>query len=331
MQTNWYEGRDWESDTVDPEMSSFYGCTECTTVHEAIPSEGNPEMTWMSPVHLENEKISTSIQMRKAENNPIPSQHYIIKREALNPSLSLESEGFGPHIILFNHSVMDDSVAPWTAAHEPAWSFAVSWTFLKLIFIQSMMLSNHLMLCCSLLLLPSIFPASVFSSESAPFIKWPKYWSFSFSICPSNEYSGLISFRNWLVWSPGSPRDSQKSSPTTQFKSINSLALSPYYGPTLTSILTTYKADIWGMSMLLWLEQPLWLSPMAQCRKGRQKWLFLLFLWRVEYINTLQEKKIEIDSLYLHVKKLEKEQTKAKFRRRKTVKKDQNRNKWNRN
>ena len=164
-----------------------------------------------------------------------------------------------------------------------------------------------------------------FQHQSFPvsqlFIKWPKYWSFSFSICPSNEYSGLISFRNWLVWSPGSPRDSQKSSPTTQFKSINSLALSPYYGPTLTSILTTYKADIWGMSMLLWLEQPLWLSPMAQCRKGRQKWLFSLFLWRVEYINTLQEKKIEIDSLYLHIKKLEKEQTKAKFRRRKTVKK----------
>ena len=66
--------------------------------------------------------------------------------------------------------------------------------------IESVMLSNHLILCCPLLLLPSVFPTvGVFSSESALHIRWPKYWSFSFSISPSNEYSGLISFRiNWL-------------------------------------------------------------------------------------------------------------------------------------
>ena len=74
-------------------------------------------------------------------------------------------------------------------------------------------------------------------NDSVLGIRWPKYWSFSFSISPSNEYSGLISFRNWLVWSPCSPRDSQESSPTPQFKSISSLVLSLlYYGPTLTSI-----------------------------------------------------------------------------------------------
>ena len=89
--------------------------------------------------------------------------------------------------------------------------------------------SNQLILCHHLLLPPSIFPSiRDFSNESALHIRWPKYWSFSFNISPSNEYSGLISFRvDWLlVGSPCSPRDSQESSPTPQFKSINSLALS---------------------------------------------------------------------------------------------------------
>ena len=79
-------------------------------------------------------------------------------------------------------------------------SFTVSWSLLKLMFIESVMPSNHLILCHPLLLLPSIFPSiRVFSSESALHIRWPKYWSFSFSINPSNEYSGLISFRiDWF-------------------------------------------------------------------------------------------------------------------------------------
>ena len=91
--------------------------------------------------------------------------------------------------------------------------------------------------------LPSIFPSiRVFSNESVLHIRWPKYWSFSFSISPSNEYSGLISFRmDWLDGSPCSPRDSQESSPTPQFKSINSPPLSFLYGPALTSILDYWK------------------------------------------------------------------------------------------
>ena len=97
--------------------------------------------------------------------------------------------------------------------------------------------SNHPILCCPLLFLPSIFPRlRVFSNESALCIRWPKYWSFSFNISSSNEHSGLISFRMELVGSPCSPRDSQESSPTPQFKSINSLALSFLYSPALTSI-----------------------------------------------------------------------------------------------
>ena len=94
---------------------------------------------------------------------------------------------------------------------------------------------------CPLLLLPSIIPSiRVFSNESVPCIRWPKYWSFSFSISPSDDYSGLISFR-WTGLSPRSPRDSQESSPTSQFKRINSSVLSFLYGPTLTSIHDYWK------------------------------------------------------------------------------------------
>ena len=91
-------------------------------------------------------------------------------------------------------------VTPWTAAHQASLSMVNSWNLLKLMSIELLKTSNHLILCCPLLLLPSIFPSTrVFSSESVLPIRWPKYWSFSFSISPSNEYSGLISFR--MDWS----------------------------------------------------------------------------------------------------------------------------------
>ena len=114
-------------------------------------------------------------------------------------------------------------------------------SLLKLRSIRSVMPSNHLILCCPLLLPPSTFPSiRVFSNESVLRIRWPQYWSFSFSISPSNEYSGLTSFRR-TGWIPCSPRDSQESSPTPQFKSINSLVLSFLYSPTLTSIHDYWK------------------------------------------------------------------------------------------
>ena len=89
---------------------------------------------------------------------------------------------------------------PWTAAHQASLSITNSWSLPKLMSIESVMPSNHLILCHPLLLLPSIFPSIwVFSNESALHIRWPKYWSFSFSITPSSEHSGLISFRmDWL-------------------------------------------------------------------------------------------------------------------------------------
>ena len=87
-------------------------------------------------------------------------------------------------------------MTPWTAAHQASLSFIISQSLLKLTSIESMMPSNHLILCCPFLFLPSVFPSiRVFSNESSLHIKWPKYWSFCFSISPSYEYSGLISFR----------------------------------------------------------------------------------------------------------------------------------------
>ena len=86
-------------------------------------------------------------------------------------------------------------MTPWTAAHQASLSITISQSLLKLMSIESVMPSNHLILCCPLLLLPSIFPSiKVFSNESAP-LRWPKFWSVSFNISPSNEYSGLTSFR----------------------------------------------------------------------------------------------------------------------------------------
>ena len=85
-------------------------------------------------------------------------------------------------------------VTPWAAAHQASLSFTISWRLFRLMLIESMMPSKHLILCCSLFLLPSTFPSiRVFSNGLAVCIRWPKYWSFSFIISPSSEYSGLIS------------------------------------------------------------------------------------------------------------------------------------------
>ena len=91
-------------------------------------------------------------------------------------------------------------VTPWTAVHQASLSFTNSRSLLKLMSIESVMPSSHLILCCPLLLLPSVFPGiRVFTNESVLPIRWPKDWSFSFNISPSNEYAGLISFRMDLL------------------------------------------------------------------------------------------------------------------------------------
>ena len=143
--------------------------------------------------------------------------------------------------MLFSCSVMPHSATPWTIAHQASLSFTIPWSLLKLMSIESVMPSNHLILCCPFLLLPSVIPSiRVFSSESALHIRWSKYWSFSFSISPSNKYSGLISFRiDWFDLC--FPRDCQVSPQAPPFESISSLVLSLLYSPALTSIHDYWK------------------------------------------------------------------------------------------
>ena len=128
--------------------------------------------------------------------------------------------------------------APWIAAHQASLSITNSRSSLRLRYIESVMPSSQLILCRPLLLLPSIPPSiRVFSNESVLRIRLPKYWSFSFSIIPSKEHPGLISFRmDWLDLLAV-----QESSPTPQFKSINSSVLSFLHSPTLTSINDYWK------------------------------------------------------------------------------------------
>ena len=112
-------------------------------------------------------------------------------------------------------------VTPWITARQASLSITISRSSLKLMSIESVMPSSHLILCRSLLLLPQIPPSiRVFSHESTLRMRWPKYWSFSFSITPSKEIPGLISIQNGPVESPCSPRDSQESFPTPQLKVV---------------------------------------------------------------------------------------------------------------
>ena len=124
---------------------------------------------------------------------------------------------------------------PWTAAHQASLSITNSHSLLKFMSIKLVMPSKYLILCCPLLLLPSMFPSiRVFSNQSVLCIRWPKYWTFKHQSLQWIFRTDF--FYCWLVLSPCSPTDSQESSPTPQFKSINSLVLSFLYSPTLTII-----------------------------------------------------------------------------------------------
>ena len=147
-------------------------------------------------------------------------------------------------------------MTPWTAGSQASLSITNSWSLLKLMSITMVMPSNHVTLCHPLLLLPSIFPSiRVFPNESVLRLRLPKYWSFSFSISPYNEYSGLISFRmDWLdlLAVQGTLESSLNHSFEPQFKSINSLALSFLYSPTLTSIHDHWKNHSLDYMDLCW-------------------------------------------------------------------------------
>ena len=132
-------------------------------------------------------------------------------------------------------------MTPWTAACQASLSITNSWSLPKLMSVESVMLSNHLILCCPLLLLSSIFPSiRVFSNESALHIRWLKDWSFSFNISPCNEHPGLIFRMDWLdlLAVQGTLKSLLQ---TPQFRSINSSVLSLFYSPNLTSIHDHWK------------------------------------------------------------------------------------------
>ena len=146
-------------------------------------------------------------------------------------------------LLLFSCSVMSDSLWRYglqRTSLRASLFFSISQGWFKLMPIESMMPSNHLILCCPLLFLPSVFPSiRVFSSELALRIRWPKNCSFSFSSSPSNEYSGLISYRTDCF--DLAIQGTLKSLLQHQLESVNSLALSLLYGPTLTSIHDYWK------------------------------------------------------------------------------------------
>ena len=138
---------------------------------------------------------------------------------------------------------------PWNAACQASLSITNSQSLLKLMSVNLVLPSNHLILCHSLLLLPSILPnIRVFSNESVLRIRWPKYWSFIHNISPSNEYSGLMSFR--IDWSDHLVV--QGTSPAPQFKSINSSVLSFLHSPTPTCIHDHWKNHSLDQRDLCW-------------------------------------------------------------------------------
>ena len=156
-----------------------------------------------------------------------------------NSLMSSNSHSVYSIIFVWRHSSVQSLIhvwlfaTPWTTARQASLSITNSWSPPKPMSIESVMPSNHLILCCPLLLLPSIFPSiKVFSNEPALHIRWLKYWSYSFKISPTNEHPGLISFSmDWLhlLAIQGTLKE---SSPTPQFKSISSLVLSFLYSPT---------------------------------------------------------------------------------------------------
>ena len=147
------------------------------------------EFKWISIIHL----VSSSSHMQVCPSKPLgPYVQPLLCSKSPCHFWWFSSVQLLSHVQIF--------VTPWTAARQASLSITISWSPPKPMSIESVMPSNHLIFCCPLLLLPSIFPSiRVFSNDSVLCIRWPKYWSFSFSISPSNEHPGLISFRmDWL-------------------------------------------------------------------------------------------------------------------------------------
>ena len=158
----------------------------------------------------------------------------------------------------FSRSVVSNSATPWTPARQAFLSITNSQSLLKLMSIELVMPSSHLILCHPRLLLPSIFPSiSVFSNETVLCIRWPKCWSFSFSICPSNEYSGLIPL-GWTGLISLQSKGLSRVFSNNTVQSINSSGLSFLYSPTLTSIHDHWKNHSLDYTELSLHQETLW-------------------------------------------------------------------------
>ena len=178
----------------------------------------------------------------------------------------------------------------------------ISRSLLKLRSFESVVPSNHLILCRPLLLLPSVFASiRVFSNESAPPIRWPKYWRFRFNISPSNEYSGLVAFR---INSPCCPSDCQEFSPAPQFERINSSALSLFCGPTLTFLhdyWENHSLTIWtfvGKIMTLLFNM---LSRLVKTFLPRSKHLLISWLQSASTVILETNKSLSLFSFFPHL------------------------------
>ena len=207
-----------------------------------------PFCPWLYYTLAQPQSLETS--SAKDEPEALPKTQFLpLPPQSMEPQATLKRKGMKTQSagsVQFSsvHSLSRIQLfaAPWTAAHQASLSITNSQSPTKPMSIELVMPSNLLILCHPLLLLSSIFPSiRVFPYESALHIRWPMYWSLNLNISPSNEHTGLISFRmDWLdlLAVQGTL---QRSSPTPQFKSINSSALSFLYSPTLTSIHDHWK------------------------------------------------------------------------------------------
>ena len=179
----------WGLHALEPECCdcwSFSACSPCSAPEAQAPQLEQPLLNTAEKAHAQHQRP------RAVKNNWL----IIKKKRCRQACIPLQRLWF----LLFSCPVVSDSATPWTAAGQASPSLTVSQSLPKFMSIALVMPSNHFIPCHPLLLLPSIFPSiRVFSSEKALCIRWPKYWSVSFSISPSNEYSGLISFKiNWF-------------------------------------------------------------------------------------------------------------------------------------
>ena len=195
-------------------MKDKYCSQERNTINILVRKQVHTDNSYMAEYYMisnviraEFQNINLSVISRIGWNTDSGSSETRISVKVLIFKMEIKSEDQQTFSVKdqfssvqFSCSVVSDSVTPWIVARQASLSITNSWSLLKLMSIESVMLSNHFIFCFPLLLLLSIFPSiRVFSNESVLHIRQPKFWSFSFNISPSKDYSGLISFRrDWL-------------------------------------------------------------------------------------------------------------------------------------